>query len=275
MASGMFPGGGGGGNAAAAAVAAAAARGGRRVSAAEAGALLSSSSRDYGGGGATFSFSSPADGERLLLRRSGRRRRGGGGGSGSGGEEDEETSFASTARRRTILGSVLTLGVLLAVACGAVFSGGSTGGSGRSDRGGDGKITELVVESASASATAAATTADDVAVTNPVHDDAAMLGAYNPMDDPRGGQVIVAFQSGGYYSWHATLKLFRMAFPDKAIVLLHWGDAGYAIDNVHVFAGQESDPAGTRRPLTPPRLRPPPQLSQHNQCLTVHTTTFT
>ena len=137
----------------------------------------------------------------------------------------------------------MTLGVLLAVACyGAAFSGGSTG-SGRSDRGGDGKITELVVGSASAAA--AATTADDVAVTTPVHDDAATLGSYNPKDDPHAGQVVVAFQSGGYYSWHATLRLFRMAFPHKAIKLLRWGDAGYGVDNVHVFAGQETDPART------------------------------
>ena len=54
-------------------------------------------------------------------------------------------------------------------------------------------------------------------------------------------QVVVAFQSAGYYNYHATVRLFRAAFPDKEIILVDAGDANAEVDNRHVFARSSAE----------------------------------
>ena len=54
-------------------------------------------------------------------------------------------------------------------------------------------------------------------------------------------QVVVAFQSAGFVNYHATVRLFRAAFPDKDIILVDAGDANADVDNRHVFARSSAD----------------------------------
>ena len=54
-------------------------------------------------------------------------------------------------------------------------------------------------------------------------------------------QVVVAFQSVGYVNYHATIRLFRAAFPDKDIILVDAGDANADVDNRHVFARSSAE----------------------------------
>ena len=62
-------------------------------------------------------------------------------------------------------------------------------------------------------------------------------------------QVVVAFQSAGFVNYHATVRLFRAAFPDKDIILVDAGDANADVDNRHAFARSSADglPVDLRR----------------------------
>ena len=60
------------------------------------------------------------------------------------------------------------------------------------------------------------------------------------------GEVVIAFQSRGFYNYRATVRLFEQAFPDKTLVLVHAGDAAQAA----------RDPSHPRVRLAPPEAYP-------------------